>query len=116
TTAEFSARMVAWSRGERGKSLRADAAATTLVDFIQSLPASDLEAWEAGLNDYVRHDHMADLFPDTGPLRRALYIKHCEFFRHGKEIQERCFMAANRVGKTIVGAYETTCHLTGVYP
>jgi len=25
-------------------------------------------------------------------------------------------MAANRVGKTVVGAYEMTCHLTGVYP
>lgn len=25
-------------------------------------------------------------------------------------------MAANRVGKTVVGAYEMTCHLTGEYP
>jgi hypothetical protein len=25
-------------------------------------------------------------------------------------------MAANRVGKTVAGAYETTCHLTGRYP
>jgi phage terminase large subunit-like protein len=39
-----------------------------------------------------------------------------EFFRGGAEHQERCFMAANRVGKTIVGAYETTLHLTGSYP
>lgn len=25
-------------------------------------------------------------------------------------------MAANRVGKTVVGGFETTCHLTGIYP
>ncbi len=25
-------------------------------------------------------------------------------------------MAANRVGKTVAGAYETTCHMTGLYP
>jgi Terminase large subunit, T4likevirus-type, N-terminal len=29
---------------------------------------------------------------------------------------ERAFMAANRVGKTVVGAYEVTVHLTGEYP
>ena len=29
----------------------------------------------------------------------------------------RCFLAANRVGKTEgVGGYELTCHLTGEYP
>ncbi len=42
-----------------------------------------------------------DLFyPDTGPLRRSLYQKHLEFFRAGAKYRERCFMAANRVGKT----------------
>lgn len=38
------------------------------------------------------------------------------FFEAGARYQERCFMAANRVGKTIVGAYEVTMHLTGDYP
>jgi len=42
-----------------------------------------------------------DLFyPETGPLRRSLYQKHLEFFRAGRTYRERCFMAANRVGKT----------------
>ncbi len=56
-----------------------------------------------------------DLFyPDTGSLRRSLYQKHLEFFRAGRTFRERCFMAANRVGKTEgAGGYEMTCHLTG---
>ena len=45
-------------------------------------------------------------FPAEGPLRRDLYAKHMEFFDAG----------ANRVGKTLAGAYEATLHLTGEYP
>ena len=56
------------------------------------------------------------MFPDTGPLRRELYPKHLEFFHAGAQYTERLFMAANRVGKTVAGAFETTCHLTGHYP
>lgn len=55
-------------------------------------------------------------FPETGPYRRELYPKHMELFRHGAEHRERLFMAANRVGKTQAGAYETVCHMTGEYP
>lgn len=56
-------------------------------------------------------------YPDAGPLRRELYPKHLQFFRGGVQHRERLFMAANRVGKTEgVGAYETTLHLTGLYP
>ena len=39
-----------------------------------------------------------------------------DFFAKGKSHRERLFLAANRVGKSIVGAYECTCHLTGEYP
>lgn len=42
-----------------------------------------------------------------------------EFFRLGAEpgVNERAFMAANRVGKTWgAGGYETALHLTGRYP
>lgn len=56
-------------------------------------------------------------YPATGPLRRELYPKHLEFFNAGLKHPERLFLAANRVGKTEgAGAYETTLHLTGVYP
>lgn len=58
-------------------------------------------------------------YPEAGPLRRDLYLKHLEFFRlgAGDEVNERAFMAANRVGKTWgAGGYETALHLTGLYP
>lgn len=56
-------------------------------------------------------------YPDAGPLRRELYPQHLEFFRMGSLVPTRCFMAANRVGKTEgAGGYEMVCHLTGRYP
>ena len=55
-------------------------------------------------------------FPDTGSFRRELYPKQLEFFAAGCTFKERLFMAANRVGKSEAGAYEVTCHLTGLYP
>lgn len=42
--------------------------------------------------------------------------KHKAFFDAGSKYPERLFMAANRIGKSISGAYELTCHLTGEYP
>jgi phage terminase large subunit-like protein len=58
-----------------------------------------------------------DLYPDEGPLRRELYVKHMQFFEAGAKYRERCMLAANRVGKTWgVGGYETAIHLTGLYP
>ena len=48
---------------------------------------------------------------------RDKYGKHLEFFEAGALYRERCFMAANRVGKTFgAGGYETALHLTGRYP
>ena len=64
-----------------------------------------------------RYNKINRYFPDKGPLRRELYKKHMEFFEAGSTRSERCMLAANRVGKTeSVGAYEVTCHLTGIYP
>ena len=47
---------------------------------------------------------------------RSDYPKHVEFFAAGAKYRERAFLAANRVGKTIGGAYEVALHLTGKYP
>lgn len=56
-------------------------------------------------------------YPDIGPLRRELYVKHLQYFEAGKKYRERLMLAANRVGKTEgVGGYEMTLHLTGLYP
>lgn len=65
-----------------------------------------------------------DLFPDADTFdhdgrtihARHKYPKHLEHFAAGATYRQRCFMAANRVGKTFAGAYEATCHLTGEYP
>ena len=56
------------------------------------------------------------MFPDSGKYARSGYVKHMEFITSGQEFRERCFLAANRSGKTVVGGYETVCHLTGRYP
>lgn len=59
---------------------------------------------------------MRQFFPDEGPLRRELYPRHMAFFRAGKTYREKAFVAANRIGKTIAGSFETAIHLTGRYP
>jgi phage terminase large subunit-like protein len=65
------------------------------------------------------------LFPDEDTIQpdgsliyaRHKYAKHLEFFEAGARYRERCAMAANRTGKTFgMGGFETTCHLTGLYP
>jgi len=42
--------------------------------------------------------------------------KHKLFFEAGAHFAERIFIASNRTGKSIAGAYEMSCHLTGLYP
>jgi phage terminase large subunit-like protein len=55
-------------------------------------------------------------FPDAGVLRRELYAKHMEVITKTASFRQVCMMAANRVGKSELGAYIVTCHLTGNYP
>lgn len=56
------------------------------------------------------------IFPDSGPYRREFYPKHIQFMTAGFDHRQRAIIAANRTGKTLMGAYEMTCHLTGRYP
>lgn len=44
------------------------------------------------------------------------YPKQMEFHNAGKTYRERCFMAGNRLGKTLAAAAETAMHATGLYP
>ncbi len=56
---------------------------------------------------------------ETGQIihARNKYPKHMEFLGAGGKYRERCGMMANRTGKTFgLGGYETSCHLTGLYP
>lgn len=79
----------------------------------------------AALIEKLKQRQFLDLFPDTDRCdsdgsvliyRRDSYPKHLEFFAAGASYRERCFLAANRVGKTTAGSFELTCHLTGLYP
>lgn len=44
------------------------------------------------------------------------YPKQRDFFDLGLSKYERLLMAANRIGKSMAGSFETACHLTGRYP
>lgn len=63
-----------------------------------------------------KYNMIESIFPDIGPFARELYPKHLEFFKAGKDYKERIAIAANRVGKSVMGGYEMSCHLTGHYP
>lgn len=60
--------------------------------------------------------HLAKVWPEDGPLSWKTYPKHMKFLKAGSEHRERFFSAANRAGKSVTGAYELSCHLTGLYP
>lgn len=64
----------------------------------------------------LAQNKISTLFPENGRLSRHEYKKHMEFFEAGAKWRERLFIAANRVGKTVVGGTETVYHLTGNYP
>lgn len=66
--------------------------------------------------EHLKYNKLHTFYPDTGPLRRELYVKHLEFFKAGAIHQERAAIAGNRCGKTILSCYETALHLTGLYP
>lgn len=68
------------------------------------------------LANHAKYNKFESFFPDTGEYSRDKYKKHMEFVRAGKDYRERLFMAGNRVGKSELGAYELTCHVTGKYP
>jgi phage terminase large subunit-like protein len=104
-----------------------------LIDFLPpellqrlSLPQQQhYAALTSVLIQKLKQRQFYDLFPDSDRLdhdgtvliyRRELYPKHLEFFEAGANYRERCFLAANRVGKTTCGSFEVTCHLTGNYP
>lgn len=102
-----------------------------LINAIRKRPGTDPGALVAGLDartvdliieeiieeeDRIKFHRLETLFPEFGPLRRELYPKHLEHFAAGLKYRERLFLAANRIGKTVAGAVETTFHLTGKYP
>jgi phage terminase large subunit-like protein len=77
--------------------------------------AQQIREVEAAI-DAKRKRKYYSLFPETGPLSRHNYPKAMEFFRAGKNHNERAMVGGNRTGKTLTGCYEITAHLTGDYP
>lgn len=62
---------------------------------------------QAGINKWF--------VPGT-PFGIETCVKHKAFFEAGAKYNERVFMAGNRCGKSIAGAFEASCHATGIYP
>lgn len=67
----------------------------------------ELVSQEAGINKWF--------VPGT-PFGIEHCPKHRAFFEAGSLYNERMFMAGNRCGKSVAGAFEASCHATGVYP
>jgi phage terminase large subunit-like protein len=67
---------------------------------------------------YDEHGEVASLHGDDNVklYARALYPKHLEFFEATAQYREIGCIAANRVGKTVMGSYAVTAFLTGIYP
>lgn len=90
---------------------------TRLADRLPPEAREQIGTMLAAYEQSVRTHRILQFYPDEGPLRRELYPKHMEFFEAGARYRERCFMAANRIGKSEgAGGYETTLHMTGEYP
>jgi hypothetical protein len=72
-----------------------------------------LELAEA-LLDKVKGRQIDNLYA-TKQDRKA-YAKHLKIFNAGTNFRERVALGGNRVGKSTLGATETTYHCTGQYP
>lgn len=66
--------------------------------------------------DKRKYNKLDYWFPEDGPLSRHNYPKHMKFIEDTASFRQVCMMAANRVGKSEVGAFVAACHLTGKYP
>jgi phage terminase large subunit-like protein len=66
--------------------------------------------------NHAKYNKFESMFPDTGEYSRDKYKKHMDFIAAGATYRERLLIAGNRVGKSELGAYELTCHATGIYP
>lgn len=87
---------------------------------LEKMSYQELEELHAALEEQLRRTeeggHLRKWFPEEGPCKYEYYPKHLKFFETGGIYRERLFMAANRVGKSVCGGFETACHATGLYP
>src|SRR4249919_3986089 len=81
--------------------------ANTIKKILELVEQMEAMQKEGGTNKW---------FDPKGPYPIHSLPKHEAFFAAGATYPERLFMAGNRVGKSIAGCYELSCHLTGEYP
>lgn len=96
-----------------------------MIEVLQSLPAEDLfycfsqaieeQNIEQNIQDHLHFRIVRD-FQGVGYKPFIPNPKQLEFFATGKVAVERALMAANRFGKSLCAALETTAHLTLNYP
>ena len=92
---------------------------TDFKDKLAGLSTQDREEATMLLAEFKKRKEQRKFFlmyPEEGEFRRDLYPKHMEFIEASKDYKETCMLAANRVGKTVVGSFACTAHVTGRYP
>ena len=77
--------------------------------------AEMLEALDVLARD-AKYNVFKNTFPEDGKYSIHAYPKHKEFFDASATYTESAFIAGNRTGKSVAGAYLTVCHATGIYP
>lgn len=75
-----------------------------------------LEAMLERYNEMSQQSGMQKWFVPGTPFGIENCPKHEAFFKAGADYNERLFLAANRIGKSVSGAFEAACHATGIYP
>lgn len=68
------------------------------------------------INEVSARSGMDKWFSEDSPYSIKELPKHEAFFAAGAIYSERLMLAANRVGKSVCGCYETAVHTTGLYP
>lgn len=91
---------------------------TTNKQIIKDLSVSDMPPLEIleRIMERKKANRLSKFFPDTGPLRRELYVKTMEFMKATRDHDETLLLSANRTGKSICGGFMTAIHATGQYP
>lgn len=77
---------------------------------------SRLSAYLEAYDNAGRQSGIGKWFVPGTPFGIESCHKHRAFFRAGAVYNERLFLAANRIGKSVSGAFESACHATGIYP
>lgn len=93
--------------GEDPPTYQVNGSAKDMAQLLKMIELYQAKKKESGSSKWF--DPESDYNIDACPKHRA-------FFAAGAAYDERLFMAANRVGKSVAGAYEVACHATGIYP